>query len=162
MPLNIDWQQILLHLFNFAILFGVLYFLLYSPVKQFMDNRVKYYKDIDDEAKLALENAEKTKEEYQKKLDLIDNEISDKKKKAYEEIDEVNKAKIKHAEQEAEKILKDARETIENQRAKMLKEAKSEIADMVTGAAQKLIASNDTAQAFDQFLDLAKRGEADE
>lgn len=28
-PLNIDWQQILLHLFNFAILAGGLYLLLY-------------------------------------------------------------------------------------------------------------------------------------
>lgn len=32
-PLNIDWQQILLHLFNFAILVGGLYLLLYNPVK---------------------------------------------------------------------------------------------------------------------------------
>ena len=30
-PLNIDWQQILLHLFNFTILFGALYILLYKP-----------------------------------------------------------------------------------------------------------------------------------
>ena len=30
-PLNIDWQQILLHLFNFIILFGILYFFLYKP-----------------------------------------------------------------------------------------------------------------------------------
>ena len=32
LPLNIDWQQILLHLFNFTILFGALYILyLYIP-----------------------------------------------------------------------------------------------------------------------------------
>ncbi len=29
-PLNIDWQQILLHLLNFVILAGGLYFLLYQ------------------------------------------------------------------------------------------------------------------------------------
>ena len=33
-PLNIDFQQILLHLLNFAILGGGLYLLLYKPVKQ--------------------------------------------------------------------------------------------------------------------------------
>ena len=38
-PLNIDWQQILLHLMNFAILAGGLYLLLYKPVKQFMAKR---------------------------------------------------------------------------------------------------------------------------
>ena len=50
-PLNIDWQQILLHLFNFLILFGGLYLLLYRPVKAFMDKRTAYYADMDAEAK---------------------------------------------------------------------------------------------------------------
>ena len=48
-PLNIDWQQILLHLFNFAILFAILYFLLYKPVKDFMAKREEYYKNMDAE-----------------------------------------------------------------------------------------------------------------
>ena len=33
-PLNVDWQQILLHLFNFIILFGGLWLLLYKAVKK--------------------------------------------------------------------------------------------------------------------------------
>lgn len=37
-PLNIDWQQILLHVFNLIILTGGLYFLLYQPVTAFMKN----------------------------------------------------------------------------------------------------------------------------
>ena len=41
MPLNINLQQILLHWMNLSILTGGLYFLLFKPVKQFMDN-VKY------------------------------------------------------------------------------------------------------------------------
>ena len=53
-PLNIDWQQILLHLFNFLILFGGLYLLLYRPVKAFMDKRTAYYADMDAEAKRKL------------------------------------------------------------------------------------------------------------
>ena len=41
-PLNVDWQQILLHLFNFIILFGGLWLLLYKPVKNFMAKREVY------------------------------------------------------------------------------------------------------------------------
>ena len=41
-PLNINFQQILLHLLNFVILAGGLYFLLYGPVKKFMDGRQKH------------------------------------------------------------------------------------------------------------------------
>ena len=42
-PLNIDWQQILLHFFNFSILVGGLYLLLFKPVKSFMEKREKHY-----------------------------------------------------------------------------------------------------------------------
>ena len=43
-PLNIDWQQILLHLLNFVILAGGLYLLLYQPVKAFMEKPYFYDK----------------------------------------------------------------------------------------------------------------------
>ena len=46
-PLNIDWQQILLHLLNFVILAGGLYLLLYKPVKTFMEKRQQYYQEQD-------------------------------------------------------------------------------------------------------------------
>ena len=49
-PLNIDWQQILLHLFNFSILVGGLYLLLFKPVKNFMDKRTKHYQDMESAA----------------------------------------------------------------------------------------------------------------
>ena len=49
-PLNIDWQQILLHLFNFSILVGGLYLLLFKPVKNFMDKRAKHYQDMENAA----------------------------------------------------------------------------------------------------------------
>ena len=67
-PLNIDWQQILLHLFNFLILFGGLYLLLYRPVKAFMDKRTAYYADMDAEAKRKLADAERQKEQYRDHL----------------------------------------------------------------------------------------------
>ena len=57
-PLNVDWQQILLHLFNFIILFGGLWLLLYKPVKNFMAKREAYYKDMDMGAAEKLAAAE--------------------------------------------------------------------------------------------------------
>ena len=46
-PLNIDWQQILLHMFNLIILTGGLYFLLYQPVTAFMKKRQEYYAGLE-------------------------------------------------------------------------------------------------------------------
>ena len=60
LPLNVDLQQILLHLFNVVLLFGILYFLLYKPIKDFMNKRTQYYKDMDDKAKADLEEADNT------------------------------------------------------------------------------------------------------
>ena len=39
LPLNIDFQQILLHLLNFVILAGGLYLLLYKPVNKFIKKK---------------------------------------------------------------------------------------------------------------------------
>lgn len=162
MPLNIDWQQILLHLFNFVILFAVLYFLLYKPVKQFMDKRTQYYKNLDDEAKANLAESEKMKAEYAEKLSAVDDEISASKEKARKELDAVNSAGIKQAQDTAAKIIADARSTAEREREKILREAQGEIADMVTAATEKIISGTATSDAFDQFLAAAQRGESDE
>ena len=58
MPLNINLQQILLHALNFVILFGAMYFLLYKPVKSFMDSRKAHYEKMDEDAKAVLAEAE--------------------------------------------------------------------------------------------------------
>ena len=68
MPLNIDWQQILLHLLNFAILAGGLYFLLYKPVKQFMAKREAHYAAREAGVKQLEADAEALKKQYADKL----------------------------------------------------------------------------------------------
>ena len=65
-PLNIDWQQIILHLLNFAILAGGLYFLLYRPVRKFMDQREEHYRQMETEAQQRLDQAKATEEEYRR------------------------------------------------------------------------------------------------
>ena len=49
-PLNIDWQQILLHALNLVILIAGLYLLLFKPVKRFMDERTQKYQSMADDA----------------------------------------------------------------------------------------------------------------
>ena len=61
-PLNINLQQILLHLFNFLLLFGGLYLLLYKPVKDFMKGREEHYSEMDSKAEAAIVEAESSKE----------------------------------------------------------------------------------------------------
>ncbi len=72
MPLNIDPQQILLHVFNLVLLFGILYILLYKPVHDFMDKREEEYAKRDKDTKDALEDAQRLKAEYEGKLTEAD------------------------------------------------------------------------------------------
>lgn len=162
MPLNINLQQILLHLFNFVILFAILYFLLYKPVKQFMDKRTEYYKKMDDDAKANLESSEKAKNEYISKLSAVEDEISAEREQRRRETEAVAAAKIKKAEEEAADILTEARRNAEQERVKILREAQNEVTDMVASAAEKLVTEASTSEAFDRFLAAAQRGETDE
>mgnify|MGYP004589039821 CR=1 FL=1 len=81
-PLNIDWQQILLHVLNFIILAGGLYFLLYKPVSGFMKKREEKYGEMDRLAEEKLKNASEKEEEYEKKLLSAQSEIDEMKKNA--------------------------------------------------------------------------------
>ena len=93
MPLNIDFQQILLHLFNFTLLFFGLYFLLYKPVKQFMQKREEHYKNMQDGADDMIRKAESAKAEYEGKLRDVEAEISAKKKAAADEMEKLRRQK---------------------------------------------------------------------
>lgn len=161
-PLNIDWQQILLHLFNFTILAFGLYFLLYKPVKQFMDKRVEYYKNMDEEAKNNLQHSEAVKQEYYEKLKSADVEIENKRQAAEKTVNDTTAQMMLSAKQEAEKIVSDAQIKAEHEREKLLESAQSEITEMVTAATEKLILESGTSESYEQFLKAVEGGGANE
>ena len=100
-PLNIDWQQILLHLFNFTILAGGLYLLLYRPVKEFMQKRDAYYQGINDQAEQLKQQADQLKKDYQQKLSDADSEIVQKRADAQKQLEAFRQQQVSQAEKEA-------------------------------------------------------------
>ena len=137
-PLNIDWQQILLHLFNFAILTGGLYFLLYSPVKKFMEKREEYYRAMDHEAASRLQEAQKREEQAEKQLEQTEQAILEKQMKAEAELHASLDRKIQEAKTEDREIVALTKE-----------------------AAARIIYS-DTEEAYKAFLEIAEREEKHE
>ena len=155
MPLNIDWQQILLHLLNFVILFAVLYFLLYKPVKNFMDKRVEYYKNLDDETKKKLAEAETARKDYTEKLSAADDEIKKKKELSRKKLDEMSSLKLEEARAESAKIVAEAQERAKKEYDRIINDAQTEISDMIVNATEKLVLGESTSEAYDQFLNAA-------
>jgi F-type H+-transporting ATPase subunit b len=156
-PLNIDWQQILLHLFNFAILAVGLYILLYKPVRDFMDKRTDYYKALDQKANNKLSSAEKLNAEYENRMTFINEEIAEKKINAVKEMEAYRESERQKATAETEAILREARAKAEDDRNKIIQSAKGEIADSVINTAEKLIRKSIDTDCTDLFDDMLRK-----
>ena len=157
MPLNIDWQQILLHLLNFVILFAGLWLLLYKPVKKFMNGRREKYEKMDADAEQKSAEAEEKRAEYEQKLASADAEIEEKRAAARKELDDYENMRKSAAEEEASAIVSTARENAAREKERAVSDARSEIAGLVTEATEKLVLKESASEAYDEFLDAAEK-----
>ena len=135
-PLNIDWQQILLHFFNFSILVGGLYLLLFKPVKNFMNKRVKHYADMESAAQEREKHTADLEAAMKQREAAFDVELEGKRAAA-------------------------ARENAENDRKKIVAEANREAVSIAEDAMEKLLAAQ-TARAYDSFVNAAEGEESHE
>lgn len=158
MPLNINLQQIALHALNFVLLFGALYFLLYKPVKDYMDARRAEYEKLDGETRARLASAEETKAEYESQLKSADETIAARRRAAEEKLRRELDERRALAQQEADDVLRRAQQSAAAEYEKTMTRAQEEIAGLVTGATEKLVLQASAAEAFDQFLDAVERG----
>ena len=156
-PLNVDWQQILLHWMNLAILTGGLYFLLYKPVKQFMEKREAHYRELEAQAAGKLQEAEELKAAYQAKLDGAEEEIHQARAKAQAAVQQSVVEQMAQAKQ----IVAKAKEEAANSREQIIRESQRELRELTVAAVKKLTVKADT-DLFDQFLNLAEGGGAHE
>lgn len=156
-PLNVDWQQILLHWMNLVILTGGLYFLLYKPVRQFMEKREAHYRERDEEAARNLREAEELKAAYQAKLDGADEEIRQTRAKAQAAVQQSVEEQMAQAKQ----IVAKAQAEAASSRERIIKESQRELRELTAAAVKKLTVKADT-DLFNQFLDLAEKGEGHE
>ncbi len=156
MPLNIDWQQILLHLLNFVILAGGLYFLLYKPVEDFMGKRAEEYKRIDELSMQDRIETEAMRKEMQEKFDAVEEEIAQKRIKAGDEMEAEKQQMIADARAEARRILDTAGKTADQRTKKALADSNDEIRDLAMEAVRKILLSDE--DALDKFLDAAESG----
>ena len=155
MPLNIDLQQILLHWMNLAILVGGLYFILFKPVKQFIEKREAHYRERDEQAQAKLAEAERIKSEYQAKLDGADEEIRQSRAKVQLAVQQTAEEQLNQAKAQAQQILTHARAEAEQDREEILHSSQRELHRLAAEATKKLALQSDP---LDQFLDLAEEG----
>ena len=160
LPLNIDLQQILLHMLNFVLLFGGLYFILYKPVKKFMDSRASRYAEKEAETERKLREAEEAKAEYEEKLKNAEAEIAAMKSEAAAQATAEAQAEHSRALQDAESIRRSAEAEGEAEKQRLIRQANREISDLAAQAAEKAVFGS-AEEAFDSFLDSAERSDGE-
>ena len=154
MPLNIDVQQILLHLFNLVLLFGILYVLLYKPVHDFMEKREEEYRQRDKSTKDALSDAEKLKAEYEDKMVAADKENAILRANISAQAETDREKIITDAHEQAAKIVDDARDKAQKEHDRLIARAQTEIAEYVSKAAEKIVMKEgDLEDDFDSFFE---------
>lgn len=157
MPLNIDWQQILLHLLNFTILAFGLYFILYKPVTKFMEKREKEYKEREEKTKSALDEAEKKEAEYNEIISSAEKEAAEIKNEAAVSAAAAAEEKKAQADKEAAEIVEKAKKQAAKERAAALDGAALEVKEMVYGISDKLASGKPVGEVYDEFLKAAEK-----
>ena len=155
LPLNIDWQQILLHLFNFVILSGGLYILLYKPVKDFMDKRVAHYAQLDAEAEEKLAQAKEMEASWEERISKADAEIAQKRAVAMRNAEVAAAEQIQAAKKESEEILSKAYASARQERQRIVDDAGRKIAEVAAAAAEQLTRKA-YGSAYNLFLDTVE------
>ncbi len=161
LPLNIDLQQIFLHMLNFVILVGGLYFILYAPVKKFMDQRTAHYAEMAQAAADKLAEADKLAADHQARLDNLENELRERRAESQKIAQTAAQQQLDKAQAQADQIVAGAQKAAESIRAKAVADAQKEMKEMVLSAAEKLTLSS-SRDAFDEFLNLAEEGKQNE
>ena len=163
MPLNINYQQILLHLFNFVILAAGLYLLLYKPVFAFMQKRQDHYAEMERQAAEKEAAAQSALDAYNQRLKTADEEIQRRAAMSGQQADAEKQERLQRAQEQADKLLDAARAAARQERETILESAQKDIAEMVVSAAEKLVRAQADPQKdkalYDRFLEAAQEDE---
>lgn len=138
---------------NFALLAGVLIFLLRKPLAQALESRRQGIRDQLDDLERQKQDAEKRLAEYREKLSVLGKEV-DKIVAEYIREGEIAKSKIiEEAQVAAEKIQVQAKKNIEHEFQKAKQLLKAEMAEQAVAMAEELIKKHINKEDQERILD---------
>jgi len=138
-PLGLNLIEVLIHLLNLTILIIAVRFLLYKPIKKFIDNREKQYDDQDKESERKRAEAAELKEQYEKLL-------SDSRKDAARINEEVQASAqsaaveiVSAAKEKAGVMLKKAEEEAKRGREEEIQKIKQAVPSLAVSIASEIL-----------------------
>lgn len=155
---HIDWKLVVAQIFNFAVVFVVLYIFALRPLAKLMAERgqtiEKGLKDADTN-KTLVEEAKK----------LYDVELARARKDAQslthameQEVAKKRTELVVSAEKDAAKILEDGKRKLAEEKEQILQQAESEIAGLVVASVEKILSGSLDESAKKKILEKAIDG----
>ena len=161
--IGIDWQVLLAQFVNFAILFGLLFILLYKPMRRTFDERSNRIKESMEQAEQIKEQMAGTEEQVKEQLAAARREGQNVLAQAAQMGERLKEEARGEARQEAEVIVARARTEIERERDEAIDEVKRQFVDLAITAAEKVV--NETLdrkkhrRLIEEVLEQASGGE---
>ena len=136
---GIDWRLIVIQIFNFSVLAGILWYFLYTPVlKLLSDRELKIKKGVED-AEAATKALSVADAEKQTILSTAHGEATAIVARASEHAEEKGSVIVADALHKAERVAEEARAKAEEIKAQAHKESEAEIAQVAILAAEKIL-----------------------
>lgn len=131
--------DLLMNILNIVLLFILIRFFVYKPVKKFMDNRTARVNEVAAKAAAELSEAEKIKSQYESILSdsktEVQNIISQGRDTASAEASKI----ISDAKESAANLIVKAQEKIEAENKKAIKNMQNEVVDLAFDISEKLL-----------------------
>jgi F-type H+-transporting ATPase subunit b len=146
---HIDFKIILAQVFNFAIVFVVLYIYALKPLSKLMKERSEKIENGIKDAKSNAEILNNTKAEYEEVLAKARKEADKIFQEGKKEAEAKKVSMLESAKNEVAMMIETGKKTLENEKVKMVNEAKEEITSLSVKIAEKILAKKIDG-AFDE------------
>ncbi len=146
---GVNWKLMLAQIFNFAIVFFVLWRFAIKPLMKTMESRNKEIKQGLDDAEAAAQRLELVEKDVKAKLQEAKKEAIVILEKANIQAEANRQESLTKAKQEVEQVVTKAKRHIEQEKEKMFMEAKQEFASLLQTSLTKVL-SRSISQEIDK------------
>ncbi len=136
---HLDGKLLIAQIINFAIVFLVLYFLVFKPLFAVMGDRTKTIDKSLQEAREIEERLEKTKAEQKAIIKQAKVEAADLLAEAERQAEERKQALVMEAKEEIGELMNREKAKMQTEKAETLREIRTEVADMIKVSWEKIL-----------------------
>ncbi len=150
--LNFDIPTIIFEIINFLVLTGLLYLLLFKPIRRRVNQRAEERLQQEKEIAQKLEQAESLRQELDQRLDNIETQISQIIGDAQERMEEIRSSTIENTRLEAERILKAAASEGSQLQEKAVSDHMDEILEAIRVISKQVLHQTSPPEVHDHLV----------